>query len=1034
MTHSSRSGRRPRRGDARRRGRARRRVGPRHARARAAAGQGIARGSRVRSVLLVGRRGAPRAGAGPPAGLRAGVPRGGVTHRHPVAPCGSSPRRRAPPPERRLDPDGAGPHTGASVFPLVPRRRPLGLAFGAVEQFAARPRIRPRGSRPYAPGDLVQSIDWKTSARLATARASDEFVVPSAIRRSRPSRHRRGRPPTRHGPVRRRHALAQQAPCRRRRRRARRGECARARGLLGYVDCASAADGVGFWRAPRDQSHADEAHERVRTAPFDASPSSLDDAIVGLASSAATCPPAASCSSSRLLHAAAAGGASAARRAAGSWCRSSSRIRCGNRIHPSRRSSCRSRTPGRAGSTSSASRGRRSGNVAANRERLAALSASRDRGPDASCRVDGRSEQIPASSPTGTSGAESPTGGHGEEALRGWCRRPRSSPPSRCSSPSRGAARGGSAAAPRETFSPRGPRRHPAAHPRLRRDATALLEVTLPTGAYQPGPLRARGGFDPYVVVGEPRLVTRQVGDLTVALHDSHPLRGAGVPPRRRDEGVRVPGTPDDREARPGVSLSWRVPPPEGRRFADRRLDERRTFTRWPAVTVVRGVGEEDLGRHPMGSAAMASPEPTVSASPTCPSARCSAARRLLGSGGAARRHVVARPPAGRTPGRRRRRGAADAPRTGAPASRRRSTATGRSARGARDARRRAARRRRARPRRGDGAARLGRRPAARGRRRRARRVGALHERGPRDRPVHSDPPRLAARLRSGIPLVDAGSLRFAARRLRAASAGARGRARARARRGGRRRPSRTPVQHSSFFDAGEVGIVVVDFSTSIDQPGFRRITNVLRPVVQANQPVGIVLFSDVAHVALPAGTPGRELRPFLRYLRTERLLGQFATAGERERARQALLRENANPWLAAFRGGTRIRAARRRPQSGGSRRGQEPSSSSATSTTRPSTTPHSATSSRGTVARGSSCASCPCSRPRPTACSSGRRSGSRRSSAMPSSCATGARPRRARSSPRSPSRRLPGCRTARLFARTRPCADSVASAQEVPA
>ena len=171
---------------------------------------------------------------------------------------------------------------------------------------------------------------------------------------------------------------------------------------------------------------------------------------------------------------------------------------------------------------------------------------------------------------------------------------------------------------------------------------------------------------------------------------------------------------------------------------------------------------------------------------------------------------------------------------------------------------------------------------------------------------VSAPRPRIAARLRAGIPLADARGLRLAARRLRAvrlALAAALSLVLAAA----VLVVSRTPVQHSSFFDAGEVGIVVIDFSTSIDQPGFRRITTVLRPVVQANQPVGMVFFSDVAYVALPAGTPGRELRPFLRYLRTPPPLGQFATVAERERARQALLRENANPWSAAFRGGTRI-------------------------------------------------------------------------------------------------------------------------------
>jgi hypothetical protein len=116
------------------------------------------------------------------------------------------------------------------------------------------------------------------------------------------------------------------------------------------------------------------------------------------------------------------------------------------------------------------------------------------------------------------------------------------------------------------------------------------------------------------------------------------------------------------------------------------------------------------------------------------------------------------------------------------------------------------------------------------------------------------------------------------------------------------------PVHHSSFFAAGESGVVVLDFSSSIGVPGYRRITNVLRPVVEANQPIGVVYFSDVGYVALPPGTPGRELRPFLRFLRTPPL-GEFPSAAELERAERAFSRMEANPWSAAFRGGTRISA-----------------------------------------------------------------------------------------------------------------------------
>jgi hypothetical protein len=115
------------------------------------------------------------------------------------------------------------------------------------------------------------------------------------------------------------------------------------------------------------------------------------------------------------------------------------------------------------------------------------------------------------------------------------------------------------------------------------------------------------------------------------------------------------------------------------------------------------------------------------------------------------------------------------------------------------------------------------------------------------------------------------------------------------------------PVEHSSFFAAGESGVVVLDFSTSIAEAGYRRITNVLRPIVESNQPVGVVYFSDVGYVALPPGTPGRELRPFLRFLRTPPAVGEFASQAALARAQASARRAEANPWSAAFRGGTRI-------------------------------------------------------------------------------------------------------------------------------
>jgi hypothetical protein len=163
--------------------------------------------------------------------------------------------------------------------------------------------------------------------------------------------------------------------------------------------------------------------------------------------------------------------------------------------------------------------------------------------------------------------------------------------------------------------------------------------------------------------------------------------------------------------------------------------------------------------------------------------------------------------------------------------------------------------------------------------------------------------PRRAGRA---IPLADLRALRGSARRTRllqlvlaAVLLGALALAIAAAR--------GTPVQHSSFFPAGGSGIVVLDFSTSIGGPAYQRITNVLRPVIESNQPIGVVYFSDVAYLALPPGTPGRELRPFLRFLRTPPPLGAFPTEAQRERAERRLRTSVENPWSAAFRGGTRI-------------------------------------------------------------------------------------------------------------------------------
>jgi uncharacterized protein (DUF58 family) len=64
-----------------------------------------------------------------------------------------------------------------AVFPLVPRRRVLGLAFGGVRSVRRGIGSDVASSREYRPGDDVGWMDWAASARLSAARADDHFIV-----------------------------------------------------------------------------------------------------------------------------------------------------------------------------------------------------------------------------------------------------------------------------------------------------------------------------------------------------------------------------------------------------------------------------------------------------------------------------------------------------------------------------------------------------------------------------------------------------------------------------------------------------------------------------------------------------------------------------------------------------------------------------------------------------------------------------------------------------------------------------------------
>lgn len=65
----------------------------------------------------------------------------------------------------------------ALTFPLLTRRRVTGLAFGAMRSRSRGGGIDLAGARPYRPGDDVRRIDWRASARLSSARGSDDFLL-----------------------------------------------------------------------------------------------------------------------------------------------------------------------------------------------------------------------------------------------------------------------------------------------------------------------------------------------------------------------------------------------------------------------------------------------------------------------------------------------------------------------------------------------------------------------------------------------------------------------------------------------------------------------------------------------------------------------------------------------------------------------------------------------------------------------------------------------------------------------------------------
>jgi uncharacterized protein (DUF58 family) len=155
----------------------------------------------------------------------------------------------------------------AAVFPLVPRRRVIGLAFGGVRSVRRGAGSDVASTREYRPGDDVAWMDWAASARLSAARGSDEFIVRERFADEAPRvvvladrRPSMSIPRSDLRPLDKPQALLTALDLI--------GTSAHAaRSLTGYIDYA---DGEPYWRPPRSETRAEAGtFERGFAAPAD---------------------------------------------------------------------------------------------------------------------------------------------------------------------------------------------------------------------------------------------------------------------------------------------------------------------------------------------------------------------------------------------------------------------------------------------------------------------------------------------------------------------------------------------------------------------------------------------------------------------------------------------------------------------------------------------------------------------------------------------------------------------------------------------
>jgi hypothetical protein len=97
-------------------------------------------------------------------------------------------------------------------------------------------------------------------------------------------------------------------------------------------------------------------------------------------------------------------------------------------------------------------------------------------------------------------------------------------------------------------------------------------------------------------------------------------------------------------------------------------------------------------------------------------------------------------------------------------------------------------------------------------------------------------------------------------------------------------------AQPDAVLPAGTTGVIVLDLSASTGaQPA---VGEMFRRLAAANEPTGLIVFSDTAYELVPPGTPGRDLAPMIRFF-SPRRDGTVPT----------------NPWSTTFSGGTSMAA-----------------------------------------------------------------------------------------------------------------------------